>query len=441
MASLFGGDGGIMPKAMDSREASTMSLLQAMQQVQEAGTRRTASPIGAIAQALIPIFSAPIQARQMQQESALKSLLAKATIAKALSGLQGNVRGPEQVDLDKARAEAARAQAAKYRADATAPFGGQSPTSVQLAEGKLRNDPRLAPLHDFIQAQEQQKMAAQAAATTDRASLLQDRAAERAETKRRQKSLSTTEAFLHPITGVRLNPRTVGDLEDLPFEPKRLPTRQASKISDIRTAHRELKALRGSGEKVLYDIKPGDGSLIGDLFGVGGKRAKAAIKSKAGDPDVKQFEAYQMSFPLALSKALQETSRQPPVAEFGAVKNISNTDSVQSMAAKLDKAEEWLVGVLHDYGFQDPYSVLNEGPVALGARPVAAHSAPEMLVPTPSPGKVPISPEAASGTVMATPEAIPAEVSKYVDELRAKNYSEAETLELVKRKFGSKGSR
>lgn len=354
----MGGLGGL--GEVDSSEANTLSLLQAMQSVQEGGMRRTASPIGSIAQALIPIFAAPIQARRMEQESQLKSLLLRAQIVKALSGEKG--RDPAQIDLDKAQAESARATAKKTLAEVDSPFGGKSPTEAQLAQGKMSGDPRLGPLYDFMQAADTAKRAQERELVNQGQINLLDARENAAELKRRAKALPSNTSHLDPTTGRRLNIRTVGELEDLPFQAKALPTRQGSKISDIKTAFRELQALRGAGKKVLYDIPPGEGSLLGDFFGVTGKRLKSGAKSKAGDVDVKGFEAYQQSFPLALSKALQETSRQPPVAEFGAVKNISSTDSVQSMDSKLDKAEEWLVGVLHDYGFEDPYSVLQEGP-------------------------------------------------------------------------------
>lgn len=133
LQSLFGGGGAEEEDpfgGISSKEANVMSLLEAMRGVQEAGMRKTASPIGSIAQALIPIFAAPIQARQMEQKSQLQSLLLRAQLAKLL---QGSSRDPDEIDLNKAKADQARATAEEKRAAAKLPYGGKSPTTAGMA--------------------------------------------------------------------------------------------------------------------------------------------------------------------------------------------------------------------------------------------------------------------------------------------------------------------
>jgi hypothetical protein len=79
-ADMLGG-GGV---GLSHGDAMTLSLLNAMQQQAQAGTQRTASPIGSIAGALGPLLAAPIQAQQMEQQSQLQGLLLRAKIASLL---------------------------------------------------------------------------------------------------------------------------------------------------------------------------------------------------------------------------------------------------------------------------------------------------------------------------------------------------------------------
>ena len=79
-----------MPDTMDPGQARALALLQAMGPMQEAGLQRSASPAGAIAKNLIPLFGAMIQGKLMEQQAAaqqqtevLKRLLLESQIAKA----------------------------------------------------------------------------------------------------------------------------------------------------------------------------------------------------------------------------------------------------------------------------------------------------------------------------------------------------------------------
>jgi hypothetical protein len=55
--------------ALDPGESQSLALLQAMGNVGQAGMQRTASPIGAISQGLMPILGAMIQAKALQAQS------------------------------------------------------------------------------------------------------------------------------------------------------------------------------------------------------------------------------------------------------------------------------------------------------------------------------------------------------------------------------------
>lgn len=107
-ADAFGGLGGL---GDSSGDAQSMALLQAMGGIQEAGMRRHASPIGAIADTLAPLLAAPIQARQMEQQNALQSLLLRAKIVDLLRGSGGI--SPEEAALKTAQAKEAEASAAE----------------------------------------------------------------------------------------------------------------------------------------------------------------------------------------------------------------------------------------------------------------------------------------------------------------------------------------
>src|SRR5512143_2972623 len=62
---IFGGG----MSGMDSGDASALALLDALGPIQEAGLQRSASPAGAIAKNLIPLFGAIIQGQLLQKQS------------------------------------------------------------------------------------------------------------------------------------------------------------------------------------------------------------------------------------------------------------------------------------------------------------------------------------------------------------------------------------
>lgn len=131
--SLFGGgqDPGLGDLGgISHRDATTLSLLQALQGMSEAGTRRTATPIGSIAQTLAPLLAAPIQARQMEQRSALEALKLKLGIASLLSKEDPERRA---ADLAKTQAETQKATAETKRIQ-----------SEQQWKDELRKDPKAA---------------------------------------------------------------------------------------------------------------------------------------------------------------------------------------------------------------------------------------------------------------------------------------------------------
>lgn len=111
----LGGLGGL-----SHQDATTLALLKAMQNQADVGTRRTATPLGSIAQNLIPLFAAPIQARQLEQESALKTLGLKLKLAELLSRdnpdkvASETKKSAAEARLAEARAAGLEAQQAAY---------------------------------------------------------------------------------------------------------------------------------------------------------------------------------------------------------------------------------------------------------------------------------------------------------------------------------------
>jgi hypothetical protein len=125
-ADMLGG-GGV---GLSHGDAMTLSLLNAMQQQAQAGTQRTASPIGSIAQSLGPLLAAPIQAQQMEQQSMLQGLLLRAKIASLL--------GKDQAD--PADAAYKTAQTRNLNAEATL---HENEAKDPLASLKLGGEDRL----------------------------------------------------------------------------------------------------------------------------------------------------------------------------------------------------------------------------------------------------------------------------------------------------------
>jgi hypothetical protein len=119
-ADMLGG-GGV---GLSHGDAMTLSLLNAMRQQAQAGTQRTASPIGSIAGALGPLLAAPIQARQAEQQSMLQGLLLRAKIASLLgkNGADPTEDAYKQAltrktNADAAGLEAQQTAAAEYQKD------------------------------------------------------------------------------------------------------------------------------------------------------------------------------------------------------------------------------------------------------------------------------------------------------------------------------------
>lgn len=84
--SLFGGRRSSRRglAGLDPGEARSLALLDAMGGIERAGYERSASPAGAIAKNLMPLFGAMIQAKAMERQSALQSLLLQAELAKGM---------------------------------------------------------------------------------------------------------------------------------------------------------------------------------------------------------------------------------------------------------------------------------------------------------------------------------------------------------------------
>ena len=117
MPGLFGGSlfGKQAPtQGLDPDQAQSLGIIQAMQQSQQAGMQRTASPIGSIAQNLLPLFSAMIYAKaadkQAQADAAQAEqdqLSAKLKNALMASQIQKNEQ-PQQSNLQQEMVNALR---------------------------------------------------------------------------------------------------------------------------------------------------------------------------------------------------------------------------------------------------------------------------------------------------------------------------------------------
>lgn len=74
---IFGGD----LAGADSGEATALALLNAMGPMEQAGYERSASPAGAIAKNLIPLFGAIIQGKAMEKQAQLQDLMLQMKMA------------------------------------------------------------------------------------------------------------------------------------------------------------------------------------------------------------------------------------------------------------------------------------------------------------------------------------------------------------------------
>jgi hypothetical protein len=146
---LSGGLGGT-DLSVDPKEAQSLALIKAMQNSQAAGLQRTATPLGAIAQNLIPLFQAPIEARRLEREGMLKELLLKVQLAKLASATgEDEPKTLEQLAVRKLPKDASLDQVAKAKRDLSAP---PAPSEINLLLGKLKGDPEASAAYDAIQA-------------------------------------------------------------------------------------------------------------------------------------------------------------------------------------------------------------------------------------------------------------------------------------------------
>lgn len=134
---------------LDPGDASSLALLDAMGGIERAGYERSASPAGAIAKNLIPLFGAIIQSRAMERQAQLQDLMLRMKMGQ----LAGD---PEKraAELEKTRAET---ELTRARTTAVSQPRSPSLTDNQILLGKLSGDPVATALWNEKQQAKQQQ--------------------------------------------------------------------------------------------------------------------------------------------------------------------------------------------------------------------------------------------------------------------------------------------
>jgi hypothetical protein len=166
--------------SVDPSEARSLALLGALRGSQEAGLQRTASPMGSIAQNLIPIFGAMITAKALERQAAMQqakqamemqklgveTAKAKAELARAQRGPTLNLGQSEAGAIARGDQEMADKYGAAIRANQK-PAGGSFGAYLAIARGdpakalELQNaeSDRRTQLHATIMAQQSSRLA------------------------------------------------------------------------------------------------------------------------------------------------------------------------------------------------------------------------------------------------------------------------------------------
>ncbi len=140
---------GILGDQPDPSQATGLALLNALQQQQAAGMQRTATPLGSIANNLIPLFGAMVQAHALQAQGQRQALLDKIQLLNAMKGTAASNPEKMAADLAKTKAETAKILAETANPKATKPsYGegqlvhdslaqqlGREPTPIELDQG------------------------------------------------------------------------------------------------------------------------------------------------------------------------------------------------------------------------------------------------------------------------------------------------------------------
>lgn len=150
---IFGGDTGI--GSGDSGEATALALLNAMGPMQQAGLERSASPAGAIAKNLIPLFGAIIQGKLMEQQAAQRQELLGLEKQKLQAETAKALKGDEPKTAFQAIYERMK-EKKPYQDIISAEQAMQKPTQpseMSIFLGKEAGDPIATKLYNDLQAQ------------------------------------------------------------------------------------------------------------------------------------------------------------------------------------------------------------------------------------------------------------------------------------------------
>jgi hypothetical protein len=285
MAELFGGGlgggagdegGGFMESlgGLSESDARNLSLIQAIQQTQKAGLQRTATPIGAIANALLPLVVAPIAARQARMESmkgALPILLQLAEM-RAKAEDRPLERRTKEAQASKAEQEAAWKKKLIDMAGGAMPEGmevtGYGVEGLQIGRGRL-----LSP------EEEAQQMRIYGAKTEGSSKMQEDRA-KRLEVFKRSLPPAMGERAKEAVTSGRTLLELLNDAEaKIASIPKDISDSQLSREAakyQMRSEHPALaNVLKGyTGGMVTADTDP----RLDDYFNYVGQ-VEAALTS------------------------------------------------------------------------------------------------------------------------------------------------------------------
>jgi hypothetical protein len=374
-ADMLGG-GGV---GLSHGDAMTLSLLNAMQQQAQAGTQRTASPIGSIAQSLGPLLAAPIQARQMEQRSQLQELLLRAKIVELLGKDKADDPAKAAADLAKTQAETARInEEVKYRQNPLGAFramlgqgGAASAGTSDTGAGPLPGlggtraagapnslagmrprfemgvtGPNISFSSDVMSPEkfaQEQKLANMRADESIRKTTAE---LDRKEQAARNIQLrEKAPQYINPDTLESAPPgMTIGDATDkgyitvdktqLGALPGIVQTRGA--LDEIRNLVENAKA--GDGKPLFPDST---GSALQDAFNVQANRLRLAARLKGRDPVVSNLQTNTTVGVIPLQRNLAHIGR-PPAPEVQALIDslTAKSETKQSMLSKLDALDD-----------------------------------------------------------------------------------------------------
>jgi hypothetical protein len=321
------------------QEANALALIKAMQSSSEAGMQRTASPIGSIAQNLLPLFQIPLQAKAMQvqaQQAQTKLDNERAQLALKQREL---AQGSQPRTLEEAivQAQLAGKDTAPLIALKRAIGGGQGKT---LEERAASGDP-LAIAGMKIK-QGEAEMAAdrvtlrgqQLADEADRRRI--EREQRQQETDYRKKLEGGQAAAIDPITFRKVPTASLED--DRTGKVKTLPKNDALIATQIEEGMRQLYDLKNVVPKVLPDDSPN--TLMG-LVTTPAHALQVKAKIARRDPDAVAFDRLRSLSKYPVIQIINKNPMRFPLAEMKDIQErggVQDSDTQKSANVLIDQA-------------------------------------------------------------------------------------------------------